>query len=168
MNASRSCAFCSAFSSAFIYTDFTREQENGSMLKDLAPCRCWCWLRKGRVLYRQVLWAVYSLQYHYSSGIRALLKSLFLGSPEESETRSSPSFSPHNPVCSFLYIHLILCDPSATPCKMKTSVATVVVFLCGAINALPSSDFGKRADPEPVPVSVDNLPETTWKCGKLH
>lgn len=51
---------------------------------------------------------------------------------------------------------------------MKTSVTAVFLLLCGAINALPSAELSKRADPEATPVSVANLPQdATWTCGEL-
>lgn len=49
---------------------------------------------------------------------------------------------------------------------MKSSIATSLVLLFGAINALPQSELEKRAtDPVMVPVTFNQLPTTSFTCG---
>lgn len=49
---------------------------------------------------------------------------------------------------------------------MKSSIVTSLVLLFGAINALPQSELEKRDDPDMVPVTFDQLPTTSFTCGK--
>lgn len=51
---------------------------------------------------------------------------------------------------------------------MKSSIATSLILLFGAINALPQSELEKRADPDMVPVTFDQLPTTTFTCGSTQ
>ena len=51
---------------------------------------------------------------------------------------------------------------------MKSSIANSLILLFGAINALPQSELEKRADPDMVPVTFDQLPTTSFTCGKFH
>ncbi|KAL9073129.1 MAG: hypothetical protein Q9161_003183 [Pseudevernia consocians] len=52
---------------------------------------------------------------------------------------------------------------------MKSSIATSLALLFGAVNALPQSELEKRAtDPIMVPVTFNQLPTTTFTCGSNH
>ena len=48
---------------------------------------------------------------------------------------------------------------------MKLSLATSLVFLFGATNALPQPELEKRADPDLVPVTLGQFPSTSFTCG---
>lgn len=49
---------------------------------------------------------------------------------------------------------------------MKSSHAAALVALFSVVVALPQADVVKRADPDDVPVTFDQMTTTDYTCGK--